>query len=221
VTKAQRIALISATPVAMKPAEEAIIAELPGAEIWHLLDDRLLADAERAGAIDGKLRARMETLIRVAVAGGAHAVLLTCSQYGSVARECGYVSPHPISLSGSDDDAFTEVIELAPRNLLIVASLSSAAADTKRRLGRSLTDAGIKCTIDAHITSAPGRDGDRAGPLLQLVEGTSDSYDAILLAQYSLAALAPILTTELNIPVVSPPAAAATALRERLTGHAR
>ncbi|MDX3100914.1 hypothetical protein [Nonomuraea angiospora] len=219
-TVAPRIALISATPVAMTPAEEAIIAELPEAETWHLLDDRLLADAERAGGVDEKLRDRMEALIGIAVAGGAHAVLLTCSQYGAVAHERRFASDSPVPIFGSDDGAFAEVTELAPRNLLVVASLGSAATDTKRRLGRALTEAGVECTVETRVTATSGH-GDGVARLSPLPDDASDTYDAVLLAQYSLAPVARALRAELDIPVISPPTAAATALRKRLTGGTR
>ena len=44
-----RIALISATPLAIAPATAAITAALPAATVWNLLDDRLLADAQTEG----------------------------------------------------------------------------------------------------------------------------------------------------------------------------
>ncbi|WP_020577049.1 hypothetical protein [Actinopolymorpha alba] len=201
-TAVPRIALISAAPAAMQPAQEAVIAELPQAEIWHLLDDRLLADAEAAGGVAASLQVRMNALIDIAIRGGADAVLLTCSQYGAVAQD-RRESDTPIV--GSDDGAFAEVVELAPRKLLIVASLESAALDTKTRLGHALADAGIQCTVDARIAASR--------EMLGQVRGT---YDTILLAQYSLAPL----MSELDVPVISPPTAAAAAIRRRLSGEA-
>jgi hypothetical protein len=80
--KRQRIALISATPRAIGPASAAIAKAFPNGVVWNLLDDRLLADAESADTTDAA-GARMDGLIQLAVDGGADAVLLTCSQYGS------------------------------------------------------------------------------------------------------------------------------------------
>ena len=72
-----RIALISATPLAIAPAMAAVTEAFPDATVWNLLDDRLLADAQQAGGITPGLAARMDQLIELALAGGADGVLLT------------------------------------------------------------------------------------------------------------------------------------------------
>jgi hypothetical protein len=69
------LALVHATPAAMAPAVAAFGERFPEAGLWHLLDDRLVTDAERAGGLVPPLRRRMLSLIGHAVAGGADGVL--------------------------------------------------------------------------------------------------------------------------------------------------
>ncbi|MFC7619329.1 hypothetical protein [Microlunatus sp. GCM10028923] len=218
-TGGPRVALISATTAAMRPAEEALITEIPEVEPWHLLDDRLLTDAEANGGVGDELRARMERLIRYAISGGAAAVLLTCSQFGAATAAF-----HPRSASngvpvlGSDESAFAEVVALAPRRLLVLASLASAAEDTTCRISQAMAGAGLICEVDARIGEIQA-EGDLLGADPNLGD-SAGSYDAILLAQYSLAPAASGLRT-LGIPVFSGPAAAAAVLRQRLGGRSR
>ena len=79
------VAIIHATPATFGPVKNAFRQEFPDAQLWHLLDDRLVTDADRSGGLTPALHSRMEALIEYAVAGGAEAVQLACSMYGPVA----------------------------------------------------------------------------------------------------------------------------------------
>ena len=63
------VALISATPTAIAPAESAFARNFPSARLWNILDDRLLTEADSRGGLDDELRARMGRLIDHALAG--------------------------------------------------------------------------------------------------------------------------------------------------------
>ena len=45
------VAMVHATPAAIAPAVAAFAECFPAAELWHLLDDRLVSDAEQAGGL--------------------------------------------------------------------------------------------------------------------------------------------------------------------------
>ena len=93
------VALIHASPASVAPAQAAFAAEFPTAQLWNLVDDRLVVDADRAGGLTPALHDRMSTLIRYAVEGGAHAVQLSCSRYGPVAvaaHLAPYLPNHPL-----------------------------------------------------------------------------------------------------------------------------
>lgn len=119
------LALVHATPAAMAPAVAAFGERFPEAGLWHLLDDRLVTDAERAGGLVPPLRRRMLSLIGHAVAGGADGVLLTCSMYGPVARLAAQLWDRPVA--GSDEAMYERVAADRPARVAVLGSLRSAA----------------------------------------------------------------------------------------------
>ncbi|MFF3978014.1 hypothetical protein [Streptomyces sp. NPDC001828] len=217
-----RIALISAVPAAMKPAAEALRADFPEAEVWHLLDDRLLSDAEALGGLTAPLRARMRRLVEHAVGGGADAVLLTCSLYGVVAREehCGSTAP----VLAPDQAAFAQLAGDGYQRVLVVASLEAALQDSTDRLRADLAQrapaAGTEVSgvvVPGALTAA-GDPAELVRVLAGAASGPAAEADAVFLAQYSLAPAARELAVALGVPVVSGPTSAAHALRALLKG---
>ena len=70
----------------MAPAHS-LRRRVPRGRLWHLLDNRLVTDADAAGGLTPALHDRMSSLIQYAVDGGADAVQLSCSMYGPVAAD--------------------------------------------------------------------------------------------------------------------------------------
>ena len=212
------VALISATPVAIPPATEALAGQLPGTRVWNLLDDRLLQDAADAGGITEPLADRMRRLIGHAVDAGADGILLTCSMYGPVAQETSASIP----VLAPDEAAFAEAGSGAYRTVLVVASLESALADSVQRFEDSVAAAGRQVSVRglavpaAKDAAAGGDPSALAGVLIDACRSQLDGVDAILLAQYSLAPAQTELQAALDVPVISGPRSAAVALGERL-----
>ncbi|MFJ4222947.1 aspartate/glutamate racemase family protein [Microbacterium sp. NPDC089695] len=218
-TTTPRIALISAVTAAIGPATAALGELYPEAEVWNILDDRLLVDADERGGLDDALRARMTRLIDHALSEGADGVLLTCSLYGPVAAETRSDAP----VLAPDDAAFAEIAETGYRRVLVVASFEGAKNDSVARLRAALTRSGSSTTVTgvavpAAMAATKAQDADAL--LTALVEACrplADDVDAILLAQYSLAPAGPALGAAVDLPVVSGPASSAVALRTRLS----
>jgi hypothetical protein len=212
------IALISATPAAIRPALDGISAELPHARVWNILDDRLLADANEAGSVTPQLERRMNRLIGHALAEGADGILLTCSIYGPVATR--FASNVPIL--APDDAAFSDVIRGGLRRVLVVASFEAALLDAKARFDEAAGAAGVTIETSGAVAAAAlpaANSGDSAALLRALIDACKPSVasiDAVLLAQYSLAPVAGELAAELGVPVFSGPASAARELGARL-----
>lgn len=218
-----KIALISATPLAIPPAAAAIAEALPDTTVWNLLDDRLLADAEGEGGITASLAARMDDLIALALAGGADGVLLTCSQFGARA-EVRDRAADPAAVLSADGPLFAEVVERRPSRVLLVASLESAAADSTERLSAVLADAGSEATVRPLVVPAaarPPQGTDIESVLGAAIAGLADPSDLIVLAQYSLAAAADGLAERFGVPVLDGPRAAARRLTAELAGRRR
>jgi hypothetical protein len=211
------VAVIHANPATMDPVRSAFSDVFPGAELWHLLDDRLVGDAERAGGLTEPLHRRMATLIGYAVEGGADAVQLACSMYGPVA---GAVS-HQVPVLASDQAMFDEAVRLRPSRVVILASLEPAANDSTERLGAALAAAGLEPRVDsvvvpeAKAASAAG-DMDELGRVLAEAAAKLGDVDVVVLAQYSLAPVIGRIQDAVRAPVLSGPHLAAATLAATL-----
>ncbi|KQV00198.1 hypothetical protein ASC55_13460 [Microbacterium sp. Root322] len=209
-----RIALISATPLAIAPATAAITAALPAATVWNLLDDRLLADAQTEGGITAPLAARMDGLIELALAGGADGVLLTCSQFGERAdRRESDAGGHTVL--SADGPLFAEAVAADPERVLLVASLPSAASDSAARLAQAFVEAGSAAHVHPVVipaAAAPLVAPELVETLAAAISDVDEPFDLVVLAQYSLAGAASALADRLGVTVLDGPAAAARRL---------
>jgi Asp/Glu/hydantoin racemase len=219
------VAMVHATPAAIAPATGAFAECFPEAGLWHLLDDRLVTDAEAAGGLVPPLRRRMLTLIGHAVSGGADGVLLTCSMYGPVARLATQLWERPVA--GSDEAMYQRVAAERPGRVAVLGSLETAVADSTARLRAALAEgsaAGEGSGTEVVGVLCPGaaaaaRDGDGAALLASLESAAAPlagEVDVVLLGQYSLTGAQRQLEAALGVPVWSPPHAAADLLRRRL-----
>ncbi|TYL51752.1 hypothetical protein FXB39_08240 [Nocardioides sp. BGMRC 2183] len=219
------VAVVHATPASLAPVTAAFASGYPPADLWHLLDDRLDRDALAAGGLNAELAGRMERLIQYAVDAGADAVQLACSMYGPVA---GRVE-HPVPVVPADRGVFDRVAELAPRRVLILASLAPAATDSQERLTSSLAEAGQEADVFATVADS-ARAAALAGDLDALTDALAAEVEAMLeagrppdvvaLAQYSLSTVADRVEEKLGIPVLGGPPLAATNLARLLADRA-
>jgi Asp/Glu/hydantoin racemase len=216
------VAMVHATPAAIAPGVAAFDECFPEAGLWHLLDDRLVSDAERAGGLVPALRRRMLSLIGHAISGGADGVLLTCSMYGPVARLAAQLWDRPVA--GSDEAMHERVVAERPARVAVLGSLETAIADSTERLRRVMVDAGrdqdtevvgVLCPGAAAAAMA-GDDQALLASLRSAAEPLAGKVDVLLLGQYSLTGVHAPLEAALGVPVWSPPHAAAELLRRRL-----
>lgn len=219
-----KVALISAVTAAIAPARSALAELYPEAEVWNILDDRLLSDADDRGGLDEGLRARMVRLIDHALTEGADGVLLTCSLYGPVAtgirRDVPVLAP--------DEAAFREVAEAGYGSVLVVASFDGAKDDSVERLQATLHESGATTrvtgiAVPAAMTATKAQDAPALlAALTEACAPFATEVDAVFLAQYSLAPAARELADAVGIPVLSGPTSSAVALRALLSpGSAR
>ncbi|MCS5722552.1 hypothetical protein N1028_11365 [Herbiconiux sp. CPCC 203407] len=217
------VALVSAVRAAIPPAEAAFAAEFPGAELWNILDDRLLAEVDDRGGLTPELASRMERLIRHAITEGADGVLVTCSVYGSVVhalKAADATAGLPVPAFASDDAAFAAVLAGGHRSVLLLSPARAPLADSFERLSAAATAAGVDIAITAAVAEgAPAAAA--AGDVEMLAEILHDTYltdgagvDAVLLGQYSLSPAGPALAERIGLPVLTAPHRAAVALRE-------
>ena len=133
-----RIALIHGTPAAIAPAVAGMTTVFPGAEVWNILDDKLLPDADAQGGLTPHLVDRMNRLIDLALADGAAGVLLTCSMYGSLA----HATTADVPVLSPDEAAFETALAGNYGTILVVASFESALNDSVARFATFLQENG-------------------------------------------------------------------------------
>lgn len=215
------IAFISATPAAVGPATAALAVGFPGAEVWNLLDDRLLKDAVAAGGLTAALEDRMKRLISQAVDSGADGVLLTCSMYGSVASKVAA----PVPVLAPDQAAFADAIAGGFRRILVVASIASALADSVERLNAAVAAAGREIEVrgvlarEASDPASAGNEPALVAALASACHGEVAAGDGVLLAQYSLSPAQDELAALLRVPVIAGPHSAINSLRASILGR--
>ncbi|MEH6781924.1 MAG: hypothetical protein V7618_10225 [Rhodoglobus sp.] len=220
---AVKIALISATPLAIAPAAAAVSAAIPNSTVWNLLDDRLLSDLKLQGEINAPLAARMDVLIESALAGGADGILLTCSQYG-VRADYRDRATDGVAVFSADGPLFEDTVALSPASVLLLASLESAAEDSTARLSAAFTAAGAAPSIHSIVVPAAAKPlavAELAAHLGGAISEVSEPYDVVVLAQYSLAPAAEALRDQITVPVLDGPSAAASRLRAVIEGSLR
>jgi hypothetical protein len=216
-----RIALIHGTPAAIAPAVAGMNKAFPGAEVWNILDDKLLPDADAQGGLTPHLVERMTRLIDLALADGAAGVLLTCSMYGSVAQ----TATADVPVLSPDEAAFETALAGNYGTVLVIASFESALNDSVARFAGFLQSNGSATKVlgepvpAAFIATKAGDTDALTSALIEAAKPFVGSVDAVLLAQYSLAPSAIVLEEALGLPVISGPQAAALKLKATVTAQ--
>jgi len=222
--RAPFVGLIHSTPAAIAPATAALRSELDGVRLWNLLDDRLIADAEEAGALIPRLQHRMMTLVRYAFEGGVDAVLMTCSQYGSVAPSAREELGRPVY--GSDEAMFDRIAAGGDAAVGLLASLEDTRRDSTTRLEAAIARRGSQVQVrgvTADGASEAAARGDHvalADRLEAAARSLGDDIPSFALAQYSLTPVADELTARLGRPVLSPTGLAAAGIRSAIGARA-
>lgn len=214
------VALISAVPTAIPPAERAFAAGFPAARVWNLLDDRLLPEADLAGGLTPALHERMRRLIHHAEAEGADGVLLSCSVYGAVAQAMAAESSIPIL--APDDAAFVAAVDGGFHTVLVVSNAPGPLADSEERLIETAVQRGVLLDV-VGVVAARAAHAAATGDVDALVDAVhravvvaAASPDAVLLGQYSLAPAAERLADLIGLPVIAGPQRAVAELRRAL-----
>ena len=213
-----RIATINAVTASIEPARRALIQALPGVDVWSILDDRLLQDADVSGGLTQGLSDRMVRLISHAREEGVDAILLTCSLYGPVAES---VLDADIPLVSADGPAFDAVASLTGSRVAVVSGGATPLADSVTRTESRARELGSDVELvpvlaqDAALRSG----GDVAALTAAIVEAVAahaPAVDAVFLAQYSLSPAGDDVSRTLGLPVLSGPQWAARRIADSL-----
>jgi hypothetical protein len=220
---APRIALIHATPLAVEPIRLAFERLWPQARRMNLLDDSLSVDRAEAGRLTDAMVERFVTLARYAQGTGASGILFTCSAFGPAievaARATGLPTLKP------NQAMFDEALALArPGRALklgLVATFQASIPSMADELQQLADARGIPLDLrsafvpEAMDDLAAGRAADHHRKIAQGTAALADC-DAVMLAQFSMAAAAPEVQAQLRCPVLSSPDCAVRSLMQRM-----
>ena len=211
-----RIALIHALKHSIAPIEAAFAQAWPAARLTNLLDDSLSADLARDGVLTDAMTDRFLALGDYATATGANGILFTCSAFGpcieAVARA---QAPMPVL---KPNEAMIEHAVTMGRRIGLLSTFPPTLTSMPPEFPASVQ---LVPKLAEGALAALDR-GDRATHDRLIVEASKDlgDCDVIALAQFSIAATAPLVAEATGRPVVTTPDSAVDKLMKLLNAKA-
>lgn len=163
----RKLAIIHTTPVTIPSMKELIQSRNPQMEIVNLLDDSMLPEINRAGAMTEAVQERIRQMIRMAELAGAGAVLSACSSIGRAVEEAASKTVLPVFRI---DAPMAEEASAYDR-IGVAATLYSTLEPTTELIRRNAVAAGRTPQIETLVIEG-------AGALLGA--GKTEEYDALV-----------------------------------------
>jgi Asp/Glu/hydantoin racemase len=214
------VALVHAVIPAMAPMRETLARELPELRVLNLLDEGLLSEVERRGGLTPECVDRLTRVVGLGVEAGARAVLLTCTAYSPVVGEVQSRFPG-VPVLAVDQVMVDQAVARASRIGVLAtvpAGLEQQCTMLRRvaeRLGKRIELVpSVHPEAMAALNRGDGETHDRI--LLEALPDLARQVELVLLAQASMARLAPKLPADLGVPVLTSPGLAVERLRETL-----
>ena len=201
-----RISFLHTGAVVIPVFAELAATHLPGVEVQHLLDDKIVADlgADPEGR---DVAGRLGALGRTAVAAGSEALVFSCSSIsgfaGALQQELG------IPVLRIDEAMADRAVE-AGRSVAVVATLPTTLAPTAALLRERAALRGVELDLAEVLVEgafAAVSSGDRAthdSLVAAAVLAQTARHDVVVLAQASMAGAAAGLDTG-GVPVLTSP----------------
>ena len=201
------VAFLHTSPVHVETFDRLVKAAEPTLRVDHVVDEALLSDAQRVGVADPSLVRRVQRAMVDAAAGGATAVVCTCSTIGSIAER---TPPQPgIGFARIDRAMADRAVQLGPR-ILVVVALRSTLEPTAQLIAESAAALQAPVQVDPLWVEAawPSFErGDRSayiGAVVAAVRAAPRDFDVVVLAQASMADAADALQ-DLGVEVLTSP----------------
>ena len=211
-----RIALIHALKHSIAPIEAAFATAWPQARLMNLLDDSLSADLARGGALTGAMTERFLALGNYAVATGADAILFTCSAFGPCIEAVAAAhAPMPVL---KPNEAMIEQAVTMGKRIGLLSTFPPTLVSMPPEFPASVQ---VVPKLADGALAALDR-GDRATHDRLIAEASKElrDCDVVALAQFSIAATAPLVAEATGRPVVTTPESAVQKLMKLLATKA-
>jgi len=207
-----RIGLVHALHASIAPIEATFSRYWPEAETVSLYDESLYVDFNRAGGLTAEIEQRIEALLGFSAQSGAQAILFTGSLFGQTVEAVRERIDVPVltAYEAMIEEAFAG---MDPPKLGVLSTaqgtLEMIQADIERyaRLNEckyEMRDRYIAGAIDALLW------GERTehDELVLTAAAELTSCDILLLAQFSMAPVAPRIREQLGVRVLTSPGTA-------------
>lgn len=183
------LAMIHTVPALPARLEKLAAQALPGWSFEHTVDESLLSETIRAGALTAATRDRLAAHVRDA-AGSADAVLVTCSTLGEAVDALRPSTPVP--LFRIDRGMVEEAVRRAGR-IGVLATLSTTLEPTGRLIEATAAATGRDVTVVArlcegafgHLAAGDRETHDRL--VREAFEEVAPQVELVVLAQASMA----------------------------------
>lgn len=220
--KSPRIALIHATALSVAPIQAAFERIWPQARRMNLLDDSLSVDRAADGALTPAMTERFVALARYAQGTGCSGILFTCSAFGPAIEAAGRATGLPTLKPNEAMFEQALAAKPGPLRLGLLATFHASLGSMGEELEAMAAAQGRKVELqrvfvpEAMDDLAQGRPEDHHRKIAQAARALA-GCDAVMLAQFSMAAALPAVQAELPCPVLSSPDCAVHALQRRMS----
>jgi len=213
-----RIALIHALRESIEPINRAFDEFWPEAQIANVLDDSLSADRAR-GVAANELQLRFLELTRYALMRRPTGVLFTCSAFGPMIEACRRAYPAIPILK--PNEAMIEEAGASARRVALLATFAPTLDTMPAEFAQLAPQVSVAPFLIEGALQALQR-GDEAEHdrlAVSLAENLR-GFDAIALAQFSLARAAGALRAATGLPVLTTPESAIAKLKRLVSAGA-
>jgi len=211
--------------VTVDPIFQELFAELmPDVEVLDFVDSDVLATVRRDGGITQSSADRMRHLAEAAEAAGVDMIFSACSSLGPALDEAKQFVDVPIV---KVDEAMADQAVLAGSRIGVLATVPTTLRPTSGlihaaagRAGRTVETTERLC--EGAFDALMG--GDRSTHDRLVLDGAQDlarTCDVIVLAQASMSRMAPMLSGQTGVPVLTSPRMGVEDVRRRLRDLAR
>jgi aspartate/glutamate racemase len=203
----------------MAPIEAAFQERWPDAARMNLFDDTLAPDLEREGYLTKRLSVRIGRLAEYCIASGAEAVLYTCSSFGAAIEK--FAATAPIPVLKPNEAMFERALAYGTKIGMLATfapAVASMEAEFHAEAGKRGVDATLEtCCVPEALAAARADDYPLHNRLLAEAAAHFKDFDALMLAQFSMAPALRDVQESRSIPVLASPHAAVEKLKAMLS----
>lgn len=218
------LALIHTSPVLVPTFNALCERLLPGAPVFHMVDESLIKDTIAAGALQKATIRRLLAHIDSAAQAGAGVVLVTCSSIGEGVKIARALFDFPVLRI---DEPMAEQAVDAGRRIGVLATLETTLAPTLRLLEETAAARGVRrdlvsCLCQGAFDAVLSGDVATHDRIVrEKLTELSGRVDVIVLAQASMArVVAGLPPEERTVPILSSPETAVARAAEVLAAEA-